>query len=61
MKRTRWAAVAVAALLMAGCGAAGDETAQPRTADQQAPSNTSECELPAELTTQRPWVLNIPC
>ena len=61
MKRTRWATVAVAALLMAGCGAAGDETAQPRSAEGRAPSGTAECELPADLTTQRPWVLNIPC
>jgi hypothetical protein len=61
MKRTRWAAVAVAALLMAGCGGAVDDPAQPRTAEGRAPSGGAECELPADLTTERPWVLNIPC
>jgi hypothetical protein len=61
MTRTRWAAVAVAALLMVGCGGAGDDPAQPRTADGRTPSGAAECGLPADLVTERPWVLSIPC
>lgn len=61
MKRTRWAAAAVAALLMAGCGGVGNDPAQPRTADGRAPSDVAECELPADLVIERPWVRSIPC